>query len=112
MTVDKDQPEDVRELLEHIEVLTEQRERLQAELDRVTGERDHLQNYQDSWLLERDYAAICEERDRYRGALEAIRTAHADPGEPGASCVQGCGGRWPCLAYSEAEPHEKFWDYV
>jgi hypothetical protein len=40
-----------------------------------------------------------------RAALMVIRNAHApasEPPRPGESCREGCGGRWPCLAFSEA----------
>jgi len=35
-------------------------------------------------------------------ALTIIRDIHADTGQPGASCTEGCGGRWPCSTYAEA----------
>lgn len=38
-----------------------------------------------------------------REALQTIRTAHAAPDQPGASCAEGCAGPWPCLAWSEAD---------
>ena len=35
-------------------------------------------------------------------ALKVIRDIHADTGQLGASCAEGCGGRWPCSTYAEA----------
>lgn len=46
--------------------------------------------------------AMAAEIDRLRDALRTIRDAHAEPDQPGASCREGCGGRWPCLAWAEA----------
>lgn len=45
---------------------------------------------------------MAAEIDRLRDALRTIRDAHAEPDQPGASCREGCGGRWPCLAWAEA----------
>jgi hypothetical protein len=42
------------------------------------------------------------ENEELRETLRVILKAHARPSEPGASCAEGCGGRWPCLAWSEA----------
>lgn len=39
---------------------------------------------------------------RLRDALSRIRDDHAQPDQPGASCAEGCGGRWPCSTWAEA----------
>jgi len=40
--------------------------------------------------------------DRTHRTLRQIRDMHAQPRESGASCREGCGGRWPCATYAEA----------
>ena len=40
---------------------------------------------------------------RLQEALHVIRDAHEPPDRPGASCAEGCFGRWPCVAWFEAD---------
>ena len=54
--------------------------------------------------LSRERADFLEaDNARLREALHVIRDAHAQPDRPGASCAEGCFGRWPCVAWFEAD---------
>ena len=54
--------------------------------------------------LARERADFLEaDNARLREALHVIRDAHAPPDRPGASCAEGCDGRWPCVAWFEAD---------
>lgn len=55
-----------------------------------------------AWL-DSEIQGLEHDLDRCQQALRVIRDAHAEPAESGASCAEGCGGRWPCTAWWEAE---------
>ena len=58
----------------------------------------------DLFRLARERADFLEaDNARLREALHVIRDTHAQPDRPGASCAEGCGGRWPCVAWFEAD---------
>lgn len=54
-------------------------------------------------LAMRHVENLLAENEALRAALVEIRDAHAPPYEVGASCAEGCGGRFPCLAWSAAD---------
>ena len=74
--------------------------------DEVRQLRAELQGMvaESSWdELADELTEVEADNARLREALHVIRDTHAQPDRPGASCAEGCGGRWPCVAWFEAD---------
>ena len=76
----------------------------EAEMRRLQKEREELLDIVGRLeQLADEMTEVEADARRLREALQIIRDAHEPSDWSGASCAEGCGGRWPCVAWSEAD---------
>lgn len=93
LRLDLDDQQLLLDVTERLLAARAETDRLRAQLRREERRADRL--FADSLRMN-------EQVRHQEQALVTIASYHEDTGRVGASCTEGCGGRWPCVTYADA----------